>query len=111
VFVTLEMLDTPPPALDNTQPWTAVTELSFESTSSVAWLYPLMGEPTPPFDLPAGSGWYRVRAHAFGRELDFDAVAREPRETPPAAAAVAHRGAPIRRLMSALTIDGPARGS
>lgn len=40
--------------------------------------------PEPPFDsfqLATGTGWYRVRAHAVGRSLDFDVVVTEnPRE-------------------------------
>lgn len=85
INLTIELLDRAPMAIDDRQPWEAVTEVSFDAGTAGARLHLLMGAPEPPldaFDLPHGAGWYRVRGHAVGRSLDFDAVVdTDPRET------------------------------
>jgi hypothetical protein len=82
--LTVEVLDAAPPAIDDHEAWQAVSEVSFEATSDNARIQYLMDWTSPPFDhfqLPAGKGWYRARAHAVGRSLDFDLVVSEnPRE-------------------------------
>jgi hypothetical protein len=84
VGLTVEFLDAPPSAVDATREWESVAELSIEALDSVAHVQLLGAAPAPPFDLfalPAGPGWYRLRAHAVGRSLDFDAVVvGSPRE-------------------------------
>ena len=83
VKIAIEFLDGPPSGMDDSHEWEAVTELSFEATETKAGVVLLMQNTNPPFrsfELPPGSGWYRLRGHAIGRSLDFDAVARDPRE-------------------------------
>lgn len=85
VNLTIELLAAEPAEIDQRQPWTAVSETSFEATGTEAWIQVFMPPPAMPFDdllvLQGGTGWYRVRAHAFGRELDYDAVViDQPRE-------------------------------
>lgn len=62
--------------------WEDVVEVSLLSTGGpmvVAGPFDADPEPAARLDLD-GPGSYRVRVHADGRDLDFDAVAREPRE-------------------------------
>jgi hypothetical protein len=84
IQLAIELLDTPPPGMDESQKWEAVAEVSFEATETTAAVVLLMTDANPPFDgfeLPRGSGWYRVRGHAIGRSLDYDTVVTEdPRE-------------------------------
>jgi hypothetical protein len=85
VNLTVELLEGGPPEIDQRQPWAAVSETSFEAAGAEAWVRLLMDDPPPPFDDPLvladGPGWYRVRAHALGRELDYDLVVDDqPRE-------------------------------
>lgn len=84
VNLTIDLLDGEPAQIDQRHPWAAVSETSFEATSAEAWVRVLMTIPEPPFDdvlvLTGGPGWYRLRAHALGRELDYDAVVDDPRE-------------------------------
>jgi len=84
VNLTVEVLDAAPGAIDDRREWQAVSEVSFEARTSGARIAFMAEVPEPPFDsfhLSTGTGWYRVRAHAVGRSLDFDAVVTEnPRE-------------------------------
>ena len=84
VNLTIEVLDEAPGRIDDRRPWEAVSEVSFEAISSTARIVLLDEGPEPPFEsfpLAPGIGWYRARAHAVGRSLDFDAVVSEnPRE-------------------------------
>jgi len=83
VQLAIEFLDGPPSGVDDSHEWEAVTELSFEATATTASVVLLMVDTKPlfrSFELPLGSGGYRVRGHAVGRSLDFDVVVREPRE-------------------------------
>jgi hypothetical protein len=84
ISLTIEVLDAAPAAMDDREPWQAVSDVSFEATTADARIHLLMDAPAPPFDslqLAPGAGWYRARAHAVGRSLDFDAVVSEnPRE-------------------------------
>lgn len=93
VVLEVELLDGPPMRLDSTRNWEVIAEVSFEATRSWGSVFFLQTYPAEvpsmfeSFDLPAGSGWYRVRGHAVGRALDFDAVVAagtpyhcEPRE-------------------------------
>lgn len=84
VNLTIEVLDAAPGAMDDRRPWEAVSEVSFEARTSGARIAFMAWGPEPPFDsfeLATGTGWYRVRAHAVGRNLDVDAVVSEnPRE-------------------------------
>jgi hypothetical protein len=84
INLAIEVLDLPPETIDDTRDWEGVTDISFSAESSVARVQALM-HPTPApfsaFTLPRAPGWYRVRAHAQGRSLNFDSVVREnPRE-------------------------------
>lgn len=85
VNLIIDMLDEPPTAMDGREDWEAISEVSFEATGEEFRIHPLMEEAPPPFDrfrLPHGVGWFRVRSHAVGRALDFDAVVSDnPRET------------------------------
>jgi len=84
VNLTIEVLDIAPGAIDDRRLWEAVSEVSFEARTRGACIAFMAEGPEPPFDsleLATGTGWYRVRAHAIGRSLDFDAVVTEnPRE-------------------------------
>jgi len=84
VNLTVEVLDAAPGAIDDRREWEAVSEVSFEARTSGARIAFMAEVPEPPFDsfqLVTGTGWYRVRAHAVGRSLDFDAVVRKnPRQ-------------------------------
>ena len=84
VFLTIEVLEMAPDALDSRREWEAVSEVSFEAKTRGARIELLADGAEPPFDrfqLAPGTGWYRVRAHAVGRSLDFDVVVRHnPRE-------------------------------
>jgi len=84
VNLTIEVLDEAPDRIDDRRPWEAVSEVSFEAISSTARIVLLDEGPESPFEsftLAPGIGWYRARAHAVGRSLDFDAVVSEdPRE-------------------------------
>jgi hypothetical protein len=84
IQLAIELLDTPPSGTDESQQWEAVAEVSLEATETTAAVALLMTDTDPPynsFDLPRGSGWYRIRGHAAGRSLDYDLVVTEdPRE-------------------------------
>lgn len=84
IRLTVELLDATPPVVDDREAWQAVSDVSVEATSEQARVLVLMALTAPPFQefrLRSGTGWYRVRAHAVGRSLDFDAVVTEdPRE-------------------------------
>lgn len=85
VNLTLELLQGRPAEIDSDSRGPRYRQTSFEATSSEAWIRVPMDAPAPPFDGPLmladGLGWYRVRAHALGRELDYDLVVDdEPRE-------------------------------
>jgi hypothetical protein len=84
IELAIELLDSPPPGMDEFQQWEAVAELSFEATETTAAVVMLMTGTNAPFDgfeLPRGLGWYRIRGHALGRSLDYDLVVTEnPRE-------------------------------
>jgi len=83
VQLAIEFLDGPPPGMDDSYEWEAITELSFEAAETTVGVAVLMAFTNPPFrsfELPEGPGWYRMRGHATGRSLDFDVVVREPRE-------------------------------
>lgn len=62
--------------------WEDIVE--FSCRSDVADVYaagPYADTPAPDAALiPAGSHWFRVRAHARGRDLEYDLVASVPRE-------------------------------
>jgi hypothetical protein len=84
ISLAIEVRDAPPSELDSSQAWEAVAEVSVQARSSSGRIFLLMDSPDPPFDafeLPANSAWYRLRAHAVGRALDFDVAVSEPRET------------------------------
>jgi hypothetical protein len=85
VNLTIEVVDEAPDRIDDRRQWEAVSEVSFEAISSTARIVVMDEAPEPPFEsflLAPGDGWYRARAHAVGRSLDFDAVVSEdPRET------------------------------
>lgn len=80
VVLAVDLLAVRPPDLDRTRGWEVVAEVSLEATRSRANISFLQTYPAEVpavfdgFDLPAGPGWYRVRGHATGRALDFDAV-------------------------------------
>lgn len=84
VNLTIEVLEGAPDRIDDHRQWEAVSEVSFEAISSTARIVLLAEGPEPPFEsflLGPGVGWYRARAHAVGRSLDFDVVVSEnPRE-------------------------------
>jgi hypothetical protein len=84
VNLTIEVLDEAPDRIDDRRQWEAVSEVSFEAISSTARIVVMDEAPEPPFEsflLAPGVGWYRARAHAVGRSLDFDGVVSEnPRE-------------------------------
>lgn len=84
IFLTVELVDGPPDAVDDRRQWTAVSELSFEAANEHAWLFtfdgPTVAPYLEPFALQTGPGWYRIRAHAWDRELDFDGCVDTPRE-------------------------------
>lgn len=84
VNLTIEVLDEAPDRIDDRRQWEAVSEVSFEAISSTARIVVMDEAPEPLFEsflLAPGVGWYRARAHAVGRSLDFDAVVSEnPRE-------------------------------
>jgi hypothetical protein len=85
VQLAIEFLDGPPSGMDDSHEWEAVAEFSFEAgkTETTAVVVLLMADTKPPFrsfELPQGSGWYRMRGHATGRSLDFDVVVSEPQE-------------------------------
>ena len=84
VRLAIEFFDHPPSGVDESHKWEAVTEVSFDATGTTAAVVQLMTGTNPPFhsfELPRGSGWYRIRGHAAGRSLDFDTVVTEdPRE-------------------------------
>lgn len=83
VQLAIEFLNGPSSGMDDSHEWEAVTELSFEATETTAVVVVLMADTNAPFrsfELPLGSGWYRMRGHAIGRSLDFDAFVSEPRE-------------------------------
>lgn len=80
VHLTIEILDLPPEAIDDTREWEAITELSFLANATAARIQLLMDDTPPPFKtftLPQAHRPYRTRAHAQGRSLDFDAVVTE----------------------------------
>lgn len=82
VQLAIEFLDDPPSRMDDSHEWEAVTELSLEATQTTASVVLPMADTNPPFrslELP-GAGWYRIRGHALGRSLDFDAAVSKPRE-------------------------------
>lgn len=85
VNLTVEVLEEAPGRIDDRRQWEAVSEVSFEAISSTARIDVMDAYPGSPFDsfrLAPGVGWYRARAHAVGRSLDFDAVVSDiPRET------------------------------
>jgi hypothetical protein len=64
-----------------TAPWEEVVDVSFESdgdlgvTSMASFSYQELPRLTA-----TGPGWYRVRAHAVGRDLAWDGVAEDPVE-------------------------------
>lgn len=81
VRLALHLLDAPPTAIDASRPWEVVEEVTFDATDPVGRLLFLLDSTPAPFDqfdLPAGAGRYRVRAHAVGRALDFDTVMWNP---------------------------------
>ena len=84
VQLAIEVLGRAPESIDDRREWEAVTDISFSAASSTAHVQALMEstpEPFSAFTLPRAPGWYRVRAHAQGRSLDFDTVVSEnPRE-------------------------------
>lgn len=84
IMLTIEVLDDTPASIDDRETWQAVSDVSFEATSDEASVRILMDETSSPFDhfrLSGGEGWYRARAHAYRRGVDFDAVVTEnPRE-------------------------------
>ena len=84
INLTIEVLDQAPTSIDHRESWQAVSDVSFEATSDEASIRILMDATPPPFDsfhLSGGEGWYRARAHACCRSLDFDLVVTEhPRE-------------------------------
>lgn len=84
VNLTVEVLDAAPEAIDARRDWEAVSEVSFEARTIGARIAFMAEAPESPFDsfqLASGIGWYRLRAHAVGRSVEFDAVVTEdPRE-------------------------------
>jgi hypothetical protein len=84
IHLAIEVLDFPPVAIDDTRGWEAITDISFSADTTTASVQVLMESTPAPFNaftLPRAPGWYRVRAHAQGRSLDFDSVVSEnPRE-------------------------------
>ena len=84
IELTIEVLEAAPDQIDDRRPWEAVSEVSFQAISGTVHVVLLFDMPERPFDsilLPPGVGWYRARAHAAGRSLDFDGVVSEnPRE-------------------------------
>lgn len=69
-----------PPALQ-AEPWDEVVEVSVETPTGELRLTALMRDidPDPPALTPR-PGWYRVRVHARGRDINIDGVAFEPSE-------------------------------
>lgn len=84
VNLTIEVLDQAPDRIDDRRQWEAVSEISFEAISGTARIVVTDEAREPLFEsflLAPGVGWYRARAHAVGRSLDFDGVVSEnPRE-------------------------------
>ena len=84
VNLTIEVLEEAPDRIDDRRQWEAVSEVSFEAISSTARIVVMDEGPEPLFEsflLAPGVGWYRARAHAVGRSLDFDLVVSDnPRE-------------------------------
>ncbi|MDE9364102.1 hypothetical protein PZ938_00645 [Luteipulveratus sp. YIM 133132] len=81
VALTIDLLDAPPAQIDASEPWEVIGQSSFRATAETASIFLLMDWPPKPFDaleLPAGAGWYAVRAHAIGRALDYDLVVPDP---------------------------------
>jgi hypothetical protein len=84
VNLTIEVLEVAPDRIDDRRQFEAVSEVSFEAVSSTARIVVMDEAPESLFEsflLAPGVGWYRARAHAVGRSLDFDGVVSEiPRE-------------------------------
>lgn len=77
VHLTIEMLDSTPPEVDHSCEWEAVAEVNMTAAVPTAMIMLLMQQAKPPFDLlelPSRAAMYRVRGHAAGRSLDYDAV-------------------------------------
>lgn len=91
IVLAVELLAGPPPHLDRTRDWEVIAEVSLEATRSRAKVFFLQTYPAEVpsvfdgFDLPAGAGWYRIRGHATGRDLDCDGVVSQhsPEQTEP----------------------------
>jgi hypothetical protein len=83
VAVTVEVLDAPPRMID-AGPWEDIVEASIQCHHGALRIQPLdrMMHATPP--LPPlsirGPGNYRLRAHAYARDLHYDKVQMEPTE-------------------------------
>lgn len=75
---------TAPPAQDepDTPPWEEIVEASLYAPYGQLRIDSPDQGPVPDLPLlsPAGPGWYRIRAHARGRDTAFDAVRTEPVE-------------------------------
>jgi hypothetical protein len=77
------LLDAEPPTIDARESWQTVAEASFKPGEPAVSVGVLMSDAPATFvdmELPADTDWFRVRAHAAGRSINFDGVASQPDE-------------------------------